>query len=93
MFSSNGAFKTTGLLHAKIHPIVMLFILIVHILCMFICGVPPDDDNTLSWDGPTCSTTPGRHEQMLPQHCLNSEWSAAAIELADGSESTDLLGS
>lgn len=37
MFSSNGAFKTTGLLHAKIHPIVMLFILIVkYCACLYV---------------------------------------------------------
>lgn len=39
-FSLNGAFKTTGLLHVRIHPIVRLLILIVkHCVCLHVVHV------------------------------------------------------
>lgn len=93
MFSSNGAFKTTELLHVKIHPIVTLFILIVkycaclHVVYLVLMTTPYHGMDLpapqLLW----------RQEQMLPQHCLISEWSVAAMELADGCKNTNLLGS
>ncbi|CAM9635414.1 unnamed protein product, partial [Bubo scandiacus] len=72
MFSSNGAFKTTGLLHVKIHPIVLLFILIdkyyarLHVVYLLLMTVPCH-----GMDAPAPQHLGGKN--MLPHHCLIRE--------------------
>lgn len=101
MFSSNGAFKTTGLLHAKIHPIVMLFILIVkYCACLYVVyllmmttpchGMDPPALQHLGGTSRCCHSTASTVNGQL----LQSSWQMglkALISLVLKAQHPDLL--